>query len=150
MPEPKVGNPAPDFALIGADAATVQLSFLRHRPVVLCFLSGSDESQAMAAALARRPEVAGRARLVAVFTDPELTSLTATEHFRTATGFTGPVLLDQILGATLEYHAAECPRVWVISSAGVIVYTNRDPAAAPKAVADEVVAALAGMPGTSK
>jgi peroxiredoxin len=143
MPAARIGNPAPDFSLIAADASTVQLSFLRDRPVLLCFLSSSDESRALATALAARTEIAEHAHMLAIFTDPEQTEGTAVDQFRTATHFPGPVLLDQILTATLEYQSAVVPRIWLIGKDGRINYTNADPRSPAERVVSEVVTALA-------
>lgn len=142
MPAPKVGNPAPDFALIAADAATVQLSFLRDRPVVLCFFGAGADSRAVATALAARREIAEGAHMLAIYTDPALTEGSVVDQFRSETHFAGPVLLDQILTATLEYQSAAVPRVWLIGADGRIRYTNSAPELPAERIAGEVARLL--------
>src|SRR5438128_1756506 len=94
LPEPEVGNPAPDFALLAADGTTVQLTFLRGRPVVVSFFCHCALCDALATALSKRAEIAQRARLLAVSTDPEMVSPALIEVFRQKTGFTGLMLND--------------------------------------------------------
>jgi peroxiredoxin len=138
LPPPRIGNLAGDFVLLGTDAATLQLGFLRDRPVVLAFLCRCERCAAVATALSKQTVVRERAHVLAIFADPEITTTTVTDEFRAKTGFTGPILLDQTNGVTSQYEAHSAPRVFVVGRDGLIHYAGPPSGASGESIAAQV------------
>jgi peroxiredoxin len=143
LPEPLPGQPAPDFVLPGMDETTVQLSFLRDRPVVLCFFCPCDACRALASALAKRVPAGGRPYVLAVFSDPLLAS-TDVDDFRQATGFTGAALRDADRSASFRYRVFELPRVFVVGADGCLRHASDGREGGAEQAAAAVIAALDG------
>jgi peroxiredoxin len=141
MPKAAVGSPAPEFALTAADATLNQLSFMRGKPVLLSFFCSCDLCRAVATEMGKHPEIAKRARVFAVFSDPSYAETSVAEAFQKETGYPGRLLLDLAANVTLQYQSPECPHLWVIDGTGIARYSTPDPhAPASKIVADAIAA----------
>lgn len=141
MPKAAVGSAAPEFALTAADATLNQLSFLRGKPVLLCFFCSCELCRAAATELGKHPEVGKRARVFAVFSDPTYADITVAEAFQKDTAFPGRLLLDLAANVTLQYQSPECPHLWVIDGTGIARHSTPDPhAPAAKVVGDALQA----------
>jgi peroxiredoxin len=142
---PSVGLRAPDFTLPPAGGgASVRLSALRGRPVLLTFFCGCGVCQAVASRL--RPMVSHHgARLLAVVENERQLSLDQIARFRRVTGFPGPVLADHGGAVTRRYGSLACPRLWLLDRFGVVQAMSPAAPGSAEAVAESIRQALVSL-----
>lgn len=118
---PKIGEPAPDFALRDAEGRRWQLAQLRQRRVLLLFFCGCAPCWKMATALAQEaPSWQRVITLVVSHLDPA-----HVEAFRHNTGLRAHYLADPFGDVGAAYGSESCPRCWVIDEQGRVRYANR-------------------------
>lgn len=141
------GRPGPAFTLGEPErgGATLSLSSLRGKPVILNFFCGCSWCEDVAAAWAKRPPPAGT-ELIAVWNDAETATPAALQKFRARSGFTGRILADPDHVATLAYNSSDCPRVWVLDAAGTIRHVNASRTEAADRIVREATAAIPTRP----
>jgi cytochrome c biogenesis protein CcmG/thiol:disulfide interchange protein DsbE len=123
-PRPAVGRPAPDFTLTTPKGQTVQLGYLKDRPVLLCFFCNCGLCRAFAAEIARAGDLAKKAQILVVASDA---AVAEEEGFRKETGLTGALYFHDAPPITaLRYDSEECPRCWLIDARGVVRYVNAE------------------------
>jgi peroxiredoxin len=137
---PAVGRAAPDFSLTSPQGQTVQLGFLRDRPVLLCFFCNCGLCRAFAAEIARG-DLPRKARVLVVASDSEVAEEAA---FRKETGLTEALYFhDAPPVVALRYASEECPRCWLIDTKGIVRYVNPERLMPAKEVVAGLRAALA-------
>jgi peroxiredoxin len=132
---PRVGHTAPDFTLSGQKGNMVRLSFLRKRPVLLCFFCRCPLCRTMATKIAQTKALADGTQVVVVASDAAVTD---SDEFRQETGLQATYLSDSPPVVGLRYRSEACPRCWLIDAAGVIRYSHANNLVA----ADTVIAGL--------
>jgi len=149
--KPAYPAPAP-LKLVDTNGKTQTLAGLRGRPVVLFFFCGcnwcADEAkqwgqmQRQGALTTGSGKSASDPTTVVVFTgDAESEKSFANE---TGLDLKNTVLLpDPTMRVTMAYKSETCPRVFVISPAGKVAYTNNHKDDAPRRAPAEVIADLA-------
>jgi peroxiredoxin len=141
----RVGRPAPDFSLMTSGGQTMQLGFMRPRPVILCFFCNCGLCHAVATELAaasdlRDPASPGaRAQIVVVTHDPSVLE----ESFRRETGLPGVYLNDTPPMVAPLYASEACPRCWLIDEQGIVRYVNKEQQMPAKALVTRLRAVLA-------
>jgi peroxiredoxin len=118
---PSVGRPAPDFALTTPKGQTVQLGFLRQRPVLLCFFCNCGLCHAFATEIARAKDLTAKLETIVVASDA---AVAEDDTFRRETGLDALYCHDAPPITALRYNSTECPRCWLIDTKGVIRYVN--------------------------
>jgi peroxiredoxin len=132
---PRIGRTAPDFTLAGRKGNMVRLSFLRKRPVLLCFFCRCPLCRTMAAKIARTKALTDGTQVVVVASDAAVTD---SDEFQRDTGLQATYLSDSPPIVGVRYRSEACPRVWLIDADGVLRYGSANNLVA----ADTVVAAL--------
>jgi len=121
-PRPAVGRPAPDFMLTTPRGQTVQLGFLKDRPVLLCFFCNCGLCRAFASEIARAGDLAKKARILVVASDA---AVAEDPGFQKETGLTDALYFhDAPPIVALLYASEECPRCWLIDEKGIVRYVN--------------------------
>lgn len=118
-PAPRVGEPAPDFRLVGFDGATVQLSELRGRPVWITFwATWCPPCRAEAPEIQATHERYGDVLVILAVNigqDPD-TVMGYTER----TGVTFPVLFDATTEVAARYRVRGIPTHFFIDADGIL------------------------------
>lgn len=137
---PAIGRPAPDFALTTARGQTVQLGFLRTRPVLLCFFCNCGLCRAFAAEIARAKDLVKKTQIVVVASDA---AVVEEDDFRRATGLEALYCHDAPPVVALRYASEECPRCWLIDTKGIVRYVNPERLMPARKLVADLRAALA-------
>lgn len=142
-----VGFRAPEFDLpvLGEPSRRMTLSSQRGRPLIVVFNCGckacNDLDRELEANSSRLKDV----QVLAVTMNPSAYEGAKLKKFRKATGFQWPVLVDSRMEATIRYNSAECPRVWLIDSSGVIRYHDAIIGVTSEKTVDELAQAYRGL-----
>jgi peroxiredoxin len=135
---PRVGQPAPDFTLATRGGDRIQLSFLRGRPVLLCFFCNCGLCRAVAAELAHTTQLIQKAQVVVVASDPNVV-----DHlFGRETGLEALYLKDSMPAVARRYGSEGCPRCWLLDTRRTVRYVNTDRLAPAKQLVRGLEAAL--------
>jgi peroxiredoxin len=120
---PRVGQPAPEFTLVTRKGQTLQLGFLRRRPVILNFFCNCGLCRAFATELGRATDLRQKAEVLVVTSDA---GLAEDDTFQRETGLTATYLHDSPPVVAPRYASEACPRCWLIDTTGVVRYVNPD------------------------
>jgi peroxiredoxin len=115
---PTVGSIAPDFTLSDYNGKVYRLSDYRGKKVLLNFFCGCGLCRVMAREWGKQFADLSRIQLLAV---ANFSPATAVE-FRNATGIKFPLLLDPFGKVAQRYQSVACPRCWLLSESGKVVY----------------------------
>lgn len=147
MAEPGVGDPAPDFSLVGTGGQTFRLADQRRSPVVLVFYPGDDTPVCTLQLKAYSRDLAEFSDLGAALWAISPQSVESHEGFREKYGFGFPLLADE---GKATFRAYGClgplgfPRrsVFVVDGAGIVRYCHRAGAGLTFRKTDELVEAV--------
>lgn len=147
MPEPGVGDPAPDFSLVGSGGCTFRLADQRGRPVVLVFYPGDDTPVCTLQLKAYNKDLSEFSDLGATLWAVSPQSVKSHEGFSERHGFGFPLLADE---GKATFRAYGClgplgfPRrsVFVIDRDGIVRYCHRAGAGLTFKKTDELVEAV--------
>jgi peroxiredoxin len=135
---PGVGQPAPDFVLPTRTGQPIRLSFLRSRPVILCFFCHCGLCRAVATEMAHTAELRARAQIVVVTGDANALE----QEFGRQIGLDALFLQDAPPVVAPRYASETCPRCWLIDKHGVARYVNVDRLIPAKKLVAGLLAAL--------
>lgn len=135
----RVGRPAPDFSLLTPGGQTLQLGFLRPRPVILCFFCNCGLCHAVASELAAANDLREQAQVVVVTHDTDVLE----KGFQRETGLPGVYLNDTPPMVAPQYASEACPRCWLIDEQGIVRYVNKEQQMPAKALVSQLRAVLA-------
>ena len=147
MAQPKVGDPAPDFSLVGSGGATFRLADQRGTPVVLVFYPGDDTPVCTLQLKSYNRDLAQFSDLGATLWAISPQSAESHEGFSEKHGFDFPLLADQ---GKATFKAYGClgplgfPRrsVFVVDREGIVRYAHRAGAGLTFRKTDELVEAV--------
>ncbi len=124
----RVGQLAPDFAIVGVDGRTFRLSEQRGHPVVLDFMGSNCPTCVV--------EMPHLVEIYSQYSGQGLVMISidiggslgteepnAARIFLATNGGTWPIALDNA-GIALRYQATSLPTVYVIDPAGIVSYRN--------------------------
>ncbi|MDE2125358.1 MAG: redoxin family protein [Armatimonadetes bacterium] len=131
---------APAFRLTSTTGAEVSIRTLAGHPAVLWFFCGCPWCHAAAASWRRRMRLAPPGTTTAVVFAGDAP---AARRFASDTGLPALILPDPSLRVASSYHALLCPRVFVLSAGGRILYTNNGADDAPRTAAPALIAGRA-------
>ncbi len=130
MADPKVGDPAPDFSLLGTGGATYRLADERGHPVVLIFYPGDDTPVCTLQLKAYNEDLVQFTDLGATLWAISPQSVESHDGFREKHGFGFPLLADPDKATFREYGCLGplgFPRrsVFVLDREGIVRYCHR-------------------------
>ncbi|CAA9211523.1 MAG: hypothetical protein AVDCRST_MAG76-158 [uncultured Acidimicrobiales bacterium] len=147
MAEPRVGDPAPDFSLVGSGGRTFQLADQRGSPMVLVFYPGDDTPVCTLQLKAYSKDLAQFSDLGATLWAISPQSVESHDGFSGKHGFGFPLLSDEDKATFRSYGCLGplgFPRrsVFVVDRAGVVRYCHRAGAGLTFRRTDELVEAV--------
>jgi peroxiredoxin len=137
---PRVGQPAPEFTLVTHSGQTLQLGFLRRRPVILNFFCNCGLCHAFATELGRAADLREKAEILVVTADA---GVAEDDAFRHETGLAATYIHDSPPVIAPRYASEACPRCWLIDTNGIIRYVNADRLMPAKKLVTDLRTALA-------
>lgn len=142
-----VGSRAPEFNLpvLGHPTERLSLSSLHGHTIVVVFNCGCKACDDFDRCLAAAGPRLGRARVIAVTTNPSAYAGAKLSRFRRVTGFEWPVVVDSEAETTMRYQSSECPIAWLIDSHGVIQYGPSSPGDLPTQAVDRLLEACRAL-----
>jgi peroxiredoxin len=143
---PSVGQPAPEFTLVTHSGQSIQLGFLRRRPVILNFFCNCGLCRAFATELGRATDLREKAEILVVTADA---GVAEDDAFRTETGLPATYIHDSPPVIAPRYASEACPRCWLIDTNGIIRYVNPDRLMPAKKLVTDLRAALASPKAAS-
>ena len=147
MAQPGVGDPAPDFSLLGSGGDTFRLADLRGRPVVLVFYPGDDSPVCTLQLKAYNRDLAEFSDLGATLWAISPQSVQSHDGFSDKHGFGFPLLADEDK-ATFKAYSCLGPlgfprrSVFVLDREGIVRYCHRAGAGLTFRKTDELVEAV--------
>jgi len=141
---PAVGQPAPDFTLVGLDGKTIRLSDFRGQPVVVTFFATwcgpCTEELPRLQATYQKDRAKGLQVLLIDLKEPPA----EVQAFAKELGLNMPIAVDEKgIVASHGYALTNIPATYFIDGSGVIRGVQFGPVA-PKTLADNVDSLLAG------
>lgn len=103
---PRIGDPAPEFALRDQGGTLWELERLRGRRVLLLFLCGCQPCREMARGVSRRSRSWRDVQVLVVAQTDEVGSAA----FQRDTSLKAPVLTDAFADVAAAYGSVSCPR----------------------------------------
>jgi peroxiredoxin Q/BCP len=145
-----VGDPAPDFELPATGGATIRLSNLRPRPVVVVFYPGDDTPVCTRQLNSYSEGLSQFEALDAQVIGISAQDLDSHEAFSVKHGLGFPLLadVDKVVAAewgTLGPLGFSRRSVFIIDGTGVVRYAHRAMAGLTYRPVDELIAALAAL-----